>query len=173
MRLAVSVVVAVAALVAAGGRSTVVPACRGSDLGGVFVVVRGSAGAGGISYTLRLHNRSSAACFVSGIPGLRLLGRTGAPLSTHVRPSHPGALTAVRVVLRPGGFAAATARFSPDIPGPGEPQTKQCEPTAYYLKVSPAGRGSVVLPVSPPTPVCEHGQLFMSALVAGRRGPIS
>jgi hypothetical protein len=139
----------------------------------VFVVVQGSAGAGGISYTLRLHNRSSAACFVSGIPGLRLLGRTGAPLSTQVVPSHPGALTAVRVVLRPGGFAAATARFSPDIPGLGEPQTKQCEPTAYHLKVSPAGGGSLVVSISPPTPVCEHGRLVMSVLIAGRRGPIS
>jgi hypothetical protein len=173
MRLAMSAVVAAAALAAAGGRSAVVPVCRGGDLGGVFVVVQGSAGAGGISYTLRLHNRSAAACFVSGIPGLRLLGRTGAPLSTHVAPSHSGVLTAVRVVLRPGGFAAATARFSPDIPGPGEPQTKQCEPTAYHLKVSPAGGGSLVAPVTPPTPVCEHGRLFMSVLVAGRRGPIS
>jgi hypothetical protein len=173
MRLAMCVVVAVAALAAAGGRSAVVPVCRGGDLRGVFVVVQGSAGAGGISYTLRLHNRSSAACFVSGIPGLRLLGRAGAPLPTHVAPSHPGALTAVRIVLRSGGLAAATARFSPDIPGPGEPQTKQCEPTAYHLKVSPAGGGSLVAPVTPPTPVCEHGRLFMSVLVAGRRRPVS
>src|SRR5712691_4889024 len=134
---------------AASGRSAVVPACRGGDLGGAFVVVQGSAGAGGISCTLRLHNRSSAACFVSGIPGLRLLGRTGAPLSTHVVPSHPGALTAVRVVLKPSGYAAATARFSPDIPGPGEPQTKQCEPTAYHLKVSPVAGSSLVAPVRP------------------------
>ena len=174
MRLGASVVVAVAALAAAGGRSAIVPACRGGDLGGVFVVVQGTAGAGGISYTLRLHNRSSAACFVTGIPGLRLLGRAGAPLPTHVRPSHPGALTAVRVVLKPGAYAAATARFSPDVPGPGEPATKrQCEPTAYHLRVSPSGGGSVVVPISPPTPICEHGQLFMSVLVAGRRGPLS
>src|SRR5205823_10703384 len=108
----------------------------GSMLTGTFSVVPGSAGAGNIVYALRLANRSRQACFVSGLAGLRLLGRTGRLLPTHVQPAFRGALTAVRVVLRPGARAKATARFSPDVPGPGEPTGKTCEPTAYQVRVT-------------------------------------
>jgi hypothetical protein len=166
-----------AALVLAGAAAAdqaSTPACRGASLGGVFAVVNGSAGAGSISYDLRLRNRSSSSCFVSGIPGLRLLGKTGTVLPTKVEPDKAGALTAAKIVLKPGGYAAATARFSPDVPGVGEPQLKkQCEPTAYKLKVSPSGGGSLIIPASPPTPVCSHGRLVLTALVAGRHGPRS
>lgn len=155
----------------AGTRAAPAP-CAGRDLTGTFAAVPGSAGAGQISYNLRLRNRSTHACFVSGLPALRLLGRYGKPLPTHVSAAHPGQLTAVKVVLRPGGYAAATARFSPDVPGPGEQSTKQCETTAYHVRVTaPPGAGSFVAPVTPPTPVCEHGSMVLSALVAGRNGP--
>jgi hypothetical protein len=78
----------------------------------------------------------------------------------------------VKVVIAPGHYASATARFSPDIPGPGEPQTKQCEPTAYKVRIGvPPGGGSVVGPVTPPTPVCLHGSMVVTALSAGKHGP--
>ncbi len=161
---------ALAATAAAG--PAIVPACKGADLTGSFLVVPGSAGAGNVLYTVRLRNRSSRACFVSGIPLLRLLDRNGHALPTHVRPAHPGQLTAVRVVLPPGGYAAATARFSPDVPGPGEGHPGACEPRAYSLRVSPQpGGGSLVAPGRPPTPVCEHGSMTLTVLVAGRNGP--
>ena len=148
--------------------------CRGGDLSGSFSAVPGSAGAGSISYTLRLRNRSLHECFVSGLPGLQLLGRAGRPLPTHVRAAHPGQLTAVRVLLRPGSFAAATARFSPDVPGPGEPVDRPCEQAAYRVRITPPpGGGTLVVPVRPPTAVCEHGQMTLSAVVAGRTGPQS
>jgi hypothetical protein len=137
---------------------------------GVFAVVNGSAGAGSISYDLRLRNRSKATCSVLGIPPLRLLGRTGKPLPTNVIPDRP--LSARPVMLKPGGYAAATARFTPDVPGPGEPVVKQCEPTAYKVKVSMYS-GSVTVPVTPPTPVCVHGRISLTPLVAGRHGPRS
>lgn len=135
-------------------------------LSGTFTVIRGSAGAGSISYALRLTNRSERACFVSGLAGLRLLGRMGDPLPTQVKPSFPPGLRAVRVVLNPGGHAKATARFSPDVPGPGEPAAgRLCEPTAYRVRVTPTpGKGTLVAPVSPPTPVCIHGRILLSAL---------
>jgi len=64
-------------------------------------------------------------------------------------------------------FAALTARFSPDIPGPGEPQTgRACEPTATKLRVVVSGGGTLLAPISPPTPVCEHGSLQVTNLVA-------
>jgi hypothetical protein len=157
----------------AAGGARAVPSCRGADLRGVFAVVNGSAGAGGISYDLRLQNRSYAKCFVSGIPSLRLLRASGAALPTKVVPDTPGALTGAKVVLKPGGYAAATARFSPDIPGPGEPPNGPCEGKAFKLRVSPAGGGSLTIAVAPPTPVCEHGRLNLTALVAGKHGPRS
>jgi hypothetical protein len=149
------------------------PACTGASLTGSFRGVPGSAGAGSISYNLRLRNRSTHTCFVSGLAGLRLLGRSGNPLPTQVRAVHPGALTAVRVVMRPGGYAAATARFSPDVPGPGEPVAgRNCELAAYRMRVAvpPSGR-TLVVPVLPATPVCEHGSILLSVLIAGPNGP--
>jgi hypothetical protein len=81
-------------------------------------------------------------------------------------PAHPGALTAVLVRLRLGATAKATARFSPDVPGPGEPVGKTCEPKAYRLRVTPNGGGTLTVPIQPPTPVCEHGGMSFSALIA-------
>jgi hypothetical protein len=134
-------------------------------LTGTFSVIPGSAGAGNIVYALRLRNRSTRTCFVSGLAGLRLLGKTGRALATHVAPAFRPGLTAVRVDLRPGARAKATARFTPDIPGPGEPTDGPCEPTAFHVRVAPPpGGGTLIAPVAPPTMVCVHGALSLSAL---------
>ncbi len=141
-------------------------ACSAADLGGSFADVPGSAGAGHVSYKLTLTNSSSAACYVSGIPEVLLLDAQGGALPTSVSPAQPGQGTAAKVELQPGASAAAEARFSPDVPGPGEGQAGQpCEPVAHDLKVT-VGGGSVNVPVSPPTSVCEHGSLSMSLLAA-------
>ena len=133
------------------------PPCTAAHLSGTFKVVPDSAGAGNIVYALRVKNTSTQTCFVTGIPGVTLLDRRGRKLPTHVRPSQPGALTAVLVTLAPGKTAKATARFSPDVPGIGEQTPGQCEPKSYWLRVSPNGGGTFRAPVQPPTPVCEHG----------------
>src|SRR3954447_15239645 len=130
--LALSLLALVAATANASVRGT--PACKGSQLAGTFKVVRGSAGAGNISYVLALRNISSTECSVTGLPFGRLLGKTGKALPTHVKAAFPGGLTAVLVRLGPGGRTNATARFSPDVPGPGEPRAGlKCEPTAYWF----------------------------------------
>ena len=125
-------------------------------LSGTFSVIPGSAGAGNIVYALRLRNHTTKTCFVSGLAGLRLLGKTGRALPTRVEPAFRPGLTAVRVVLRPGARAKATARFSPDVPGPGEP-TRRRAVRAHRLQGAgdPAARGggTLIAPVSPPTPV--------------------
>jgi hypothetical protein len=78
------------------------------------------------------------------------------------RRSRAGAAALIR--LAPGQRTKASARFSPDVPGPGEPTTgRKCEPTAYRLRVTARGGGTTTVVVSPPTPVCEHGQLQLSA----------
>ena len=162
-------IAALAAALSASGVSAsreITPACKGGDLTGSFRGVPGSAGAGNIVYALRLRNASHAMCFVTGIPGVQLLGKHGKPRPTHALPAHPGELTAVLVRLAPGKTAKATARFSPDVPGPGEQVKGPCEPTAYKLRVTPSGGGSVVVPVQPPTAVCEHGGMSFSVLTA-------
>jgi hypothetical protein len=72
------------------------------------------------------------------------------------------------VTLRHGRAAKADARFSPDIPGPGEPQTgAPCEPKAYKVRVTvPPGGGTLLAPVLPATKVCVHGNMSVTALSA-------
>jgi hypothetical protein len=138
--------------------------CKGAQLAGTFKVVPGSAGAGNIVYALVLKNVSHSTCRLTGLPQGRLLGKTGKPLPTHVVPAFKGALAAVLVTLAPGKSTRATARFSPDVPGQGEPVAgKQCEPTSYWFRVTGQGGGTTKVKLQPATPVCEHGQLQFTA----------
>lgn len=144
---------------ASGGPAMGVEPCTGAQLTGTFKLIPGSAGAGGISYRLRVTNRSQKACIVSGVAGLRFLSKTGKPLPTRVTRAQSG-LGLARITLQPGKSAKADARFSPDIPDQNEPQTGPCEPVAYKVRVTPPpGGGTLVAPVSPPTTVCVHGHV--------------
>jgi hypothetical protein len=160
----VAVCVGALALVAASGavgsRDMVKP-CKGGQLHGIFASVPGSGAAGHISYVLEIKNVSSATCAVSGLPVVRLLDGRRRALPTRVVPARRG-ITAVLVTLRRGRRATATARFSPDVPGPGEPTKGPCERTARWLRLRPSGGGVLVVPVRPRTPVCEHGRLVFS-----------
>lgn len=159
----VATLVAAAAASSVGTAAAGITFCSGAQLTGSFAVVPGSAGAGNIVYRLTLRNRSKRTCSVTGLRVVRLLGRTGAALPTHGTASHPGQLTAILVRLSPGESAHATARFSPDVPGVGEHTIGRCEPTAYRLRVTARGGGTTTVPIQPPTPVCEHGGLQLSA----------
>ena len=151
---------------AGGGSSAAVPACTGSQLAGNFLGVPGSAGAGSISYQLNVRYLSGPTCFVSGLPRIQLLSRLRRPLPTKVTPAFRQGLLAVRVVMRPGYGAKAQARFSPDVPGVGEPVAgRDCERTAYFMRVTLGPGGATFLaPIKPATPVCEHGAMRVSAL---------
>jgi hypothetical protein len=141
-------------------------ACTGDAMSGSFTVIRGSAGAGQISYRLRVKNDSPVACFVSGLPIVQLLDQAGHDLPTNVQPAKPGTATAARIILQPGASATAEARFSPDVPGGSEQTDGPCEPKAYTLRVSLAG-APLDVPITPPTPVCERGTLSFSLFTAG------
>jgi Domain of unknown function (DUF4232) len=147
-----------------GETTTSAPACAGGDLDGSFAVVPGSAGAGQISYELTLTNASQSACYVTGIPDVQLLDASGSRLPTHATAAQPGRALAAKVELVPGDSAYAQARFSPDVPGVGDQQGGPCEPKATALRVSPQGGGSLVVPVKPPTSVCEQGALSFELL---------
>jgi hypothetical protein len=167
-KLVIGIVAAVVAGLAMGaGSGAAAPAaCRPSQLHVKMAAVRGSAGAGNITYRVVLRNVSTQACVVSGHPALRLRGAGGRPLPTHMRVVPPGAGTAALIALSPGSAAAATLRFSPDVPGKGEQTTGPCEPVAHSVRVGLAspGSGSLVGPVKPPTSVCEHGTMTESLL---------
>lgn len=163
--LAALVVAATAALSAStafGHRG--IAMCSGSQLAsGRFAAVYGSAGAGNIVYKLTLKNTSTRTCTVTGLPQGQLLGKTKAKVPTHVRAANANQLTAILVRLTPGASTGATARFSPDVPGPGEQTIGQCEPKSYWFRVRAPGGGTTTVKLVPPTSVCEHGTLSFSA----------
>jgi uncharacterized protein DUF4232 len=128
-------------------------------ISGSFRAVPGSAGAGNVVYALRLRNKSTTACVLSRLPRVTLLSSAGSkpkPLPTKV--TADPRFKPKPFLLEPGATATAQARFSPDVPGPGEQVAKRCEPVAHYLAIVAAGPTFVVR-VSPPTSVCEHGRL--------------
>jgi hypothetical protein len=158
---------ALAALGPAGGASSEpYQPCSSPQLTGNFLVIPGSAGAGSISYQLNVRLHLGPNCFVSGLPRIQLLGFHGRPLPTKIVPAFRQGLLAVRVLLAPEHGARAQARFSPDVPGVGEPVAgRSCERTAYSLRVTlPPGDATFIAPVRPVTPVCEHGRMTVSAL---------
>ena len=144
--------------------------CHTSDLSASFTVVYGSAGAGSISYNLRVTNTSMHQCTIYGFAGMLLLDASHTPLPTNVAWD---SLVPRRLLrLNPGGSAAATARFSPDVPGAGDNPGPACQPTAFYTEVTPPDETTqLVTAVTSPTPVCERGSIQLSAFVAGPTGP--
>jgi hypothetical protein len=126
------------------------------SLSGSFKAVPNSAGAGNIVYTLRLTNGGTSSCVLHGLPQVRLLGASGKALPTKVL--RDPRFTPKTFVLLAGHTATAQARFTPDVPGPGEQSTGPCEPVAHKLRVV-AGGATVLLPVLPPTRVCVHGRM--------------
>ena len=169
MRIQLSLLAALAAALAVTGAAWATTArsttafCKGSQLVGSFNVVPGSTGAGNIVYRLTLTNTSATTCALTGLPSGQLLGTTGKKLPTHMRAAFPQGLTAILVTLAHGKSSHATARFSPDVPGVGEQTPGRCEKIAYSLRVAARGGGTTTVKITPPTPVCEHGQLSFSA----------
>lgn len=161
---------------AASGTASGTARCHTQDLSASFTVVNGSAGAGNISYNLRLTNTSGRLCTIYGFPGMLLLNARHQPLPTNVVWD---SLVAKRLVwLIPGGSAASTVRLSPDVPGAGDNGTPApgqqwtCEPTAYDIEVTPPDETTqLVTAVAPATPVCSRGMMQASALIAGGTGP--
>ena len=144
--------------------TTVAAPCTGGQLSGTFALVPGSAGAGHIAYVLTLTNTSQSRCSVSGVPHAVLVGSDGSSLPTQItEPSGGGK----EVVLAPEASAKAAARFSPDVPSPGDKQTGACQPKAYTLRVTAKGGGTTDVAIQPPTSVCEQGQLQFEPFSSG------
>jgi hypothetical protein len=154
--------VTVATTVTTTGSAASAAPCTGEQLSGTFVLVPGSAGAGQIEYALTLTNRSHSACYVRGVPKATLLAASAAALPTHVKAA--GGAGPTRVLLEAGASAVAHARFSPDVPGPGDSQSGACQPQAHTLQVTPNGGGVTDAAIRPSTSVCEQGTLNFETL---------
>jgi len=94
---------------------------------------------------------------------MQLLSATGSLLPTHVVPSQASG-AGPEVIVEPGSSVTAQARFSPDVAGTGDSQSSHCQPTAYTLRVTANGGGTVDTPIKPPTSVCEQGTLNFDPL---------
>jgi hypothetical protein len=144
---------------ASGGaaRSAATKSCTPGLLAAGVNVIAGSAGAGGISYSLVIHNRSAHACALGSHPRLTLLDGAGRPLPTHLR--RTGTQATRRIAS--GSSVRARLRFSADIPGRGEPQRGSCEPLARSARVTltDPSHGTLLARIRPPTSVCEHGAI--------------
>jgi hypothetical protein len=136
--------------------------CTGAELSATFAEVAGSGGAGQTAYLLTLTNTSTGRCYVFGLPEVQLLTASGTALPTHVAAAQGGS-SGAKVVLAPDASAVSQARFSPDVPGPGDHQGGACQPKAATLRVTPDGGGTVDATVDPPTSVCEGGTLYFGA----------
>ena len=158
---AAGVLATAAAIIVPSTSALVLPGCKASQLAASMSVIKGSAGAGNIGYKLALKNHGGA-CNLGNHPVLKLLKGNGAKLPTHVTWSGAAGL----VTIGSGHSATARLRFSPDIPGRGEPGKGPCEPTAHYIGVilSALGHGNLAGAVKPPTSVCEHGAIQAQSL---------
>jgi hypothetical protein len=137
-------------------------ACTKATIQAEFTQIPGSQGAGQVAYTLTIENYGTGACTLAGLPALRLSAKHGASLPTHVT-THPGGR--YTVTLAAGQYAQASASFTPDIAGAGEPGN-HCEPVAHWLRTTlPAGGGTFLTPMTA-TPVCQHGAMSFTRLKA-------
>jgi hypothetical protein len=149
---------AAAATTAATPAVAAPPRCHTNELSASLGRV--DAGAGQRFTRLTLRNRANHTCRTQGWVGLRLVRNHGQPIPTRdVRvqgPSH-------RVVLAPGDRAATKLRWGA-IPGPGEPQTGPCEPTAQHLRVTPPDETASLRLRWTSGPVCQSGRIEVTPL---------
>jgi len=142
--------------------------CDTTDLTASFAVIPGSQGAGHEAARIVLTNSGTVACKTFGYIGLQLLSGTGQPLPTALTRSAPlNGGKAALVVVSPGASASTFVYFSGDIPGPGEPQSGPCEPTAVMSEITPPNDFKHLVVPGPATPVCEHGAMWTVPLQPG------
>lgn len=139
------------------------PSRCGTDMLSTRFTVQGAA-AGHRYAALILTDSSSLTCRVFGYPGMRLLGASGAELPTNVL--RLGHTQPELITLHPGQSAWTMLRWSV-IPGPGEPQGSQCEPTPQSAWVTPPDeRTHLTVPWTMGF-VCEHGSIELNPFSPG------
>jgi hypothetical protein len=132
--------------------------CHTGDLAARLVA--GNSAAGQRYATLELTNRGGSPCTVFGFGGLGLVAPGGTPLPTRqVRVRDPAPAT---VVLGPGHSAGADMHWSV-VPGPGEPQSGNCQPVPAALRVIPPDETEALSVPWSEGPVCQGGTIEQTA----------
>ncbi|WP_370376543.1 DUF4232 domain-containing protein [Catenulispora sp. GAS73] len=137
---------------------------------GTWRVVPDSEGAGHVAADLTFQNTSAHSCTVAGFPGISLLASNDRTLPSYIVKDNSAAVTTITVA--PGAFVHAEMRYSPNVPGPGESQNGQCEPTTVHAQAQlPGDSAWAHITLDNPTPVCEKGELQMKPFVSGQSSP--
>ena len=137
---------------------------------GTWRVVPDSQGAGHVAADLTLQNTSTHSCTVAGFPAIALLASNDRTLPSYIVKDTSAAVTTITVA--PGAFVHAEMRYSANVPGPGEPQSGQCEPTTVHAQAQlPGDTAWAHITLDSPTPVCEKGELEMKPFVSGQSSP--
>ena len=124
-------------------------------------VVVGQPGAGQHYAELVLTNTSGATCKIYGYPGMQLVSASGGQVPTAVD-RQPGA---ERLVTLGAGQQVSSLLHWTIVPGTGE--GSPCQPTASGLIVTPPDETSPLRTSWPGGPVCQHGQVFVTAFQPG------
>ncbi len=146
-------------------------ACTTAEMpNGTWRGVAGSEGAGHVAADISLQNTSGHSCTISGFPGVSLLASNDHPLPTNVIKDDSVSVTTITVA--PGAWVHSEIRYSADIPGPGEPESGQCEPTTVHaLAQLPGDSAWTHITLDNPTPVCEKGEVQAKPFVGGKSSP--
>jgi hypothetical protein len=137
---------------------------------GSWKVVAGSNGAGHVAADLALQNTSKHSCTVSGYPAISLLASDEHALPTKVTHYQAAAAT---LTVAPGGWIHSELRYSPNIPGEGEPATGNCEPETVHARAQlPGDPAWAKVTLADPTTVCEQGTLEAKPFTSGPSSPV-
>ncbi len=147
----------------ASGQATV-PRCHTVDLTGH---VEGGGAAAGQRYAiLALTNRTGTTCRIYGYPGLELVDSHGGTMRTDVR--RDTTVAPALVTLVPGRTAWAQLHWGA-VPADDEAATN-CAPDPAELRVIPPDETTQLTMSFGYGPVCQHGQISVSAFALNRPG---
>jgi hypothetical protein len=135
--------------------------CTTSDLH-ASAYSNGDAGAGQRYGTLQLTNNSGTACTTGGWSGLGLANATGALPTKVVREG------TARTITIPAGASAYEQLHWGVVPGDGDDQGAQCQPTARALHVIPPNQTTYLSVSWIGGPVCQQGQIRLTPIKLGK-----
>jgi hypothetical protein len=124
---------------------------------------QGSPGAGQRYATVIFTNTGSQPCTMLGYIGLQLLSNGNTKVPTDLVRNNAPTST---VSIPPGGHAFTTLHWT-IIPGQGEPQNTQCEPTPQQAQVTPPNETHSLTEAWPFGEVCQHGQIDTDPVAPG------
>jgi hypothetical protein len=135
--------------------------CTTSDLH-ASAYSNGDPGAGQRYGTLQLTNNSGTSCTTGGWSGLGLANATRALPTKVVREG------TARTITIPAGASAYEQLHWGVVPGEGESETGQCEPTAKALHIIPPNQTTFISTSWIGGPVCQQGQIRLTPIRLGK-----